>query len=147
MREWFPAMRTWKGGTAYEMAFDKSCLNEVTNNGIPEEALSSPSLNAEEANLTHLPLQLVKRVFRKAQSLLEKEDAIVQVPGSKEMAFMVESKTSRRHHDVYIKKSGKNNCENCPGCSSTKFCQHSVAVAEKTQNLEKFLEWLRRRST
>ena len=45
--------------TAYEMAFDKSCLNEVTNKGIPEEALSSPSLNAEEANLTHLPLQLV----------------------------------------------------------------------------------------
>ena len=81
--------------TAYKMAFDKSCLNEVTNKGIPEEALSSPSLNTEEANLTHLPLQLVKRVFSKEQSLLLKEDAIVQAPGSKGMAFMVESKTSR----------------------------------------------------
>ena len=66
------------------LAFDKSCLNEVTNKGIPEEALSSPSLNAEEANLTHLPLQLVKGVFSKAQSLLSKEDAIVKHQGVKE---------------------------------------------------------------
>ena len=63
------------------------------------------------------------------------------------MAFMVESETSRRPHYVYIEKSGKITCENWPGWSSTKFCKHSVAVAEKTQNLEKFPEWLRRRST
>ena len=37
--KWF-AMTT-EQRTAYEMAFDKSCLNEVTNKGIPEEALSS----------------------------------------------------------------------------------------------------------
>ena len=65
------------------------------------------SVKPEEANLTSLPFETVKRVFQNAEALLSKENAIVSAPGSNEMAFMMKSKTSKRPHYVFAEKSGK----------------------------------------
>ena len=94
----------------------------------------------EEANLTSLPLEAVQRVFRSAESLLSKENAIVQAPGSNKMAFLVESKTSKRPHYVFAEKTGRVTCENCPGWASANLCKHAAAVGEKTQQLSKYIE-------
>ena len=69
---------------AYENAFDKKCLNEEDMGHDTERNHEMPSLSvsAEEAHLTCHPLQTVERVFRKAQSVLSKENAIVPAPGS-----------------------------------------------------------------
>ena len=50
--------------------------------------ISHLSVKPEEANLTSLPFETVKRVFQNAEALLSKENAIVSAPGSNEMAFM-----------------------------------------------------------
>ena len=103
-------------------------------------------MKPEEANLTSLPFETVKRVFQNAEALLSKENVIVSAPGSNEMAFMAESKTSKRPHYVFVEKSGKITCENCPVSASANLCKHAVAVGEKTQQLGKYMEWIRRRN-
>lgn len=59
-----------------------------------EQRATCLSIKAEEANLSTVPTQQVKHVFRKAQSLLSKENGVVTAPGSNGTAFMVESQTS-----------------------------------------------------
>lgn len=101
-----------------------------------EQRATCLSIIAEDANLSTVPTQQVKHVFRKAQSLLSKENGVVTAPGSNGTAFMVESQTSKRPHYVTTELKGKIVCENCPGWASSKLCGHAVAIAEKLGKLE-----------
>ena len=71
---------------AHESKFDKTVHNPEDISEQHQE-MGSLSIAAEEANLVSLPLQTVKRAFKKAQSLLSKENAIVAAPGGKGIGF------------------------------------------------------------
>ncbi|CAB4006223.1 Hypothetical predicted protein [Paramuricea clavata] len=143
--KWFSMSSTQR--TAHENKFDKTwqTQDDIQEQQEEQQFITSLSFTAEEANLTTVPLQQVKHVFNKAQSLLSKENTIVSAPGSNEMAFMVASQMSKRLHYVLTRQSGKTTCENCLGWTSSRFYGHAVAVAEKLGKLDKYLDWLRRR--
>ena len=78
----------------------------------------------------------------KVERLLNKENAIVQAPGSLDnSAFMVESNTSIRPHYVTIAKNGKVCCIDCPSWNARNLCAHSLAAAEKLGMTAKFIKW------
>ena len=131
---------------AYLKKFHNSAATHPTLEPIVSPtALCQLTLTAEEAALSSLPLSLVQRIFTKAEQLLAKEGAIVEAPGNSN-ACMVESQTTKRPHYVSVDQvTGKVECANCPGWSSSRLCAHSVAVAEKKSILEKYVAWIKRR--
>ena len=131
---------------AHEKKFDTALFQDEEEHQETQPQICHMSVKPEDANLTSLPLEAVQRVFRSAEALLSKENAIVQAPGSNKMAFLVESKTSKRPHYVFAERTGRITCENCPGWASAKLCKHAVAVGEKTQQLSDYIQWLRRRN-
>ena len=46
-------------------------------------------------------------------------------------------------HFVSLAKNGKTTCEDCPGWKSLKLCSHTVAAAEKSGRLLKYVKWLK----
>ena len=59
---------------------------------------------------------------------------------------MVASEHNEPHHVTY-KSSGQFVCSGiCPLFSTYKICQHTVAAAEATQNLQKFCQWWKKQS-
>ena len=56
----------------------------------------------------------------------------------KPLTFMVESDRGRPHY-VVRSESGKVTCDDCPRYKSGKICPHSLAVAEKCNQLKDFL--------
>jgi len=105
------------------------------------------SLKAEDVQLPSIPGEVLKRIFIKANNLLQsKENAMVPTPGNDRFSYLVESETSKRPHYVYSEQqTGKTVCDNCPGWASSNLCAHSVAVAEKLNKLEAYINWVRRR--
>ena len=63
----------------------------------------------------------------------------------KPVTFMVESDRGRPHY-VVRSESGKVTCDDCPRYKSGKICSHSLAVAEKCDQLKNFLTWYKRSS-
>ena len=59
--------------------------------------------------------------------------------------FMVESDRGRPHY-VVRSESGKVACDDCPHYKSGKICPHSLAVAEKCNQLKDSLTWYKRSS-
>lgn len=78
----------------------------------------------------------LKEMFRQAAILLGKKDSIMEIP-FKPLTFMVESDRGRPHY-VVRSESGKVTCDDCPRYKSGKICPHSLAVAEKCNQLKKF---------
>jgi hypothetical protein len=116
--------------------------------GTEEEETPTASLtvSAEQAELSTIPLESLKNISGKATQLLSKENAVVHAPGN-QRAFMVESQIGKQPHYVYAEKTtGKVVCANCPGWASAHLCAHAVAVAEKLQQLEKYITWVKRRA-
>ena len=130
--------------------FDDACskVPEAELATLGEDAESSDlSITPEEAGITTVPLPTIRAIFEKAKVLLGKETSIVLAPGSDGNSYMVESHTSRRPHFVKVEKAtGKVVCDECPGWSSSKFCAHAVAVAEKNSSLQAYVRWVERRA-
>ena len=126
---WFSMSTTQR--QAHEKKFDTALFQDEEEHQETQPQICHMSVKPEDANLTSLPLEAVQRVFRSAEALLSKENAIVQAPGSNKMAFLVESRTSKRPHYVFAERTERITCENCPGWASAKLCKHAVAVGEK----------------
>ena len=102
------------------------------------------SVSAEESGVAGVALLSLKEMFRQAAILLGKKDSIMEIP-FKPLTFMVESDRGRPHY-VVRSESGKVTCDDCPRCKSGKICPHSLAVAEKCNQLKDFLTWYKRSS-
>ena len=100
--QWFSMSTTQR--QAHEKKFDAALFQDEEELQEAQPRICHMSVKPEEANLTSLPLEAVQCVFRSAESLLSKENAIVQAPGSNKMAFLVESKTSKPPHYVFAEK-------------------------------------------
>jgi len=99
------------------------------------------SIQASNAGITSMPRMTVENMFRRAEELLSRNNAILPAPGNNS-SFMVESATSKRPHYVtYDEKTNKVTCDDCPAWNSFKICSHSLAVAEKLGKIKNFLQW------
>ena len=95
------------------------------------------SVSAQESGVAGVALLSLKEMFRQAAILLGKKDSIMEIP-FKPLTFMVESDRGRPHY-VVRSESGKVTCDDCPRYKSGKICPHSLAVAEKCNQLKDFL--------
>lgn len=102
------------------------------------------SVSAEESGVAGVALLSLKEMFRQTAILLNKKDSIMEIP-FKPLTFMVESDRGRPHY-VVRSESGKVTCDDCPHYKSGKICSHSLAVAEKCDQLKNFLTWYKRSS-
>lgn len=104
---------------------------------------SSANLSVTLTDITSVPQRVLLGIQQKAISLLTREGAIVEAPGNTtNPAFMIASQTSARPHFVQIAKSGKATCDaECLMFKTAKLCSHTVAGAEKSAVLNKFVSW------
>ena len=71
------------------------------------------------------------------------DDSIVEAPGG--TGFLDKSNSHPRPHHVTLKKSSQYCCDTeCPNWQSLCICSHSVAAAEREDDLEPFVEWYKR---
>ena len=92
-------------------------------------------------NVLSLPNHFATSMWKKAQTLSSSDDGMVKCPGDSS-SWMVKSESNKRPHFVKAGKCGGYICdEECLAYKSAKICAHSVAVAIKTGNVEKFLKW------
>ena len=100
------------------------------------------TVDLKTQGLTSINPTTLQYIAEKVESILNKDTAIVQAPGSADgTAFMVESTTMVRPHYVTKATNGKITCNDCPNWKAYKLCAHSLAVAEKTGTTLKYLHW------
>ncbi len=101
------------------------------------------TVDLKSQGITCISPTTLQYIAEKAESILNKDNAIVQAPGSAD-AFMVESTTMVRPHYVTKAKNGKITCSDCPNWKAYKLCAHSLAVGEKTRTTLNYLQWFKR---
>ena len=86
-----------------------------------------------------LPSQLKASLWEKANDLVNDEAATVQAPGDVEQCvWMVKSHSGKRPHFVKVKKCGFTCDEQCLSYKSMKLCSHTIALAIKTDCVERW---------
>ena len=89
-----------------------------------------------------IPEHVLEAIWKKAADLTKEQAAILQAPGG--TGFLVKSNSNPRPHFITVKRSGQYCCDSeCPNWKSLCMCAHSVAVAEKEGDLERFIEWFK----
>lgn len=84
-------------------------------------------------------------IWQKTAKLISTSGLVVPVPGQPPSSHnrIVASAHGEPHH-ITCKSSGQFLCSGiCPRFSSYKICQHTVAAAKVTNNLNKFCQWWR----
>ena len=117
------------------------------DNDVTEDATSlniQLSVSAEESGVAGVALLSLKEMFRQAAILLGEKDSIMEIP-FKLLTFVVESDRGRPHY-VVRSESGNVTCDDCLRYKSGNICPHSLAVAEKCNQLKDFLTWYKRSS-
>ena len=88
-----------------------------------------------------LPRHFSRSLWSKAQALSTDMNGMVNCPGD-HTSWMVKSESGPRPHFVRAAKGGGYLCDDtCLAYKSSKTCSHSVAVALKTGNLDKYIKW------
>jgi hypothetical protein len=83
-------------------------------------------------------------IWAKAERLLSETGLVLPSPGSK-AAYIVASESLKKPHFVQLCSNGKVVCdEHCPMWRGRKLCAHTVAVAEKANCLQKFVDWIQK---
>ena len=105
------------------------------------------SLDCSSSNVSSPPDQLAlpqhfsRSLWNKAQALSTDVDGMVNCPGD-HTSWMVKSESGKRPHFVKAAKGGGYLCDDtCLAYKSSKTCSHTVAVALKTGNLDKYIKW------
>lgn len=117
----------------------------------PEDPITSQdtwectlSVSPENSQISMISQNVVKDIFRIADSLLQCTENIVMAPGSNgKLFFVLNSFNKATPHHVSL--TG-NNCQflcdsNCIKWVTHKICPHTVAVAEHQHKLQNFLHW------
>ena len=115
---------------------------------IESEGGQQLSVNYESViNTEIIPTNSLKDMWIKAKKLLSTPGLVVPVPGQPcSQNRMVASEHNEPHH-IACKSSGQFVCSGiCPRYSTYRICQHTVAAAEATHNLQKFCQWWKKQS-
>ena len=87
------------------------------------------------SSVTHIPVDVLNPMLKKADSLVRAEDALIRLP-STEIQFCVKSKSRPNNpHVVQVKETKKGmqiSCDSkCESFAGFKMCSHTIAVSAK----------------
>ena len=87
------------------------------------------------SSVTHIPVDVLNPMLKKADSLVRAEDALIRLP-STEIQFCVKSKSRPNNpHVVQVKETKKGmqiSCDSkCESFAEFKMCSHTIAVSAK----------------
>ncbi len=100
------------------------------------------SISFSESGITSLHTSVLEPMWKKANNLLSAERGIQHAASSDPTAWSVQSFSSAVPHFVTSKENGQFLCDaQCLQWVSTKICSHTVAAAERSGHLSKFLKW------
>ena len=112
-----------------------SCSGDPASGGDP----SLISVPPEDTQILHIPFQKLKGVFSKSSQILRNTASDIHRFG--DSVFYVASKSSPDNpHKVIHKGNGKFTCDtSCVNWATYKFCAHTLAVAEVSEETREFL--------
>ena len=92
-----------------------------------------------------IPRSVLDAIWRKGNELLNDSNSICMVPGGNSKDRIVKSSSGPRPHIVTAKKKGQYTCDGeCPNWKSLRVCSHTVAAAEDNNDLDAFIQWLKK---
>ncbi len=99
------------------------------------------SVPASKCGIQSVPLEELKHIWTKAENILRDVSSIVVCPGYQRGFAVASSHDPSKPHVVTPLASGEIKCTGCPQFNRLSICSHSIAIAEKTSSLRKFLSW------
>ena len=102
--------------------------------------LKNLSLSPNDTGILYPTFEILRNIFVKAESLLERETSITSFSGMQN-AYFVESKSNPKEpHKLKVYSNGNVKCDNsCLQYESYKICSHSIDNAEKYACLKTFV--------
>ena len=151
-QEWFSKSTAQKECCVAEFYNAKSAGDGSQTGDAPQPQIGAQikarvqlTVDLKSQEITCINPTTLQYIAEKAESILNKDTAIVQAPGSANgTSFMVESTTMVRPHYVTKAKNGKITCKDCPNWKAYKLCSHSLTVGEKTRTTLNYLQWFKR---
>ena len=111
-------------------------LEDHAISDINKENMKQLSISLDDSGL---PSQIFLGIWSKATEIINKENSIVDSPGSNNVKICI-SYTSPRPHILTVFESGKVTCD-CSNNEALTICAHSVAVADTFGGLLKLINW------
>ena len=121
--------------------YDEEEQNDSTN----QQALPTKRLpfSAAKSGITTIPLPILDSMFERANRLLESPENVISKPGATDGFFIVAG-YSNKIHIVTPGKGGSIKCDRSCINSSTKICEHVLAVAQVRGTINEFLAYYKR---
>ena len=125
-------MRVWKKDVTAEL------VNE--NQNVKTRSLSDFETAVRSANILNVPPSIRDGMILKATNLLGTPGNVIPKPSATDESYIVGG-TANKVHSVKPGKGGSWTCDRVCINSSTKICEHTLAVAQTTERLNEFLTW------
>lgn len=114
-----------------------------TNNETSSSSANHLPVTAVECGITTIPIAILDAMFEKANHLLDSPANVIPKPGATDGSFIVAGH-SNNIHVVTPGKGGSLKCDRSCVNSSTKTCEHILAVAKVRETFNEFLTWYKR---
>ena len=117
-------------------------VEEEQNDSTNQQALPTKRLpfSAAKSGITTIPLPILDSMFERANRLLEFPENVISKPGATDGSFIVAGH-SNKIHIVTPGKGGSIKCDRSCVNSSTKICEHVLAVAQVRVTINEFLAY------
>jgi hypothetical protein len=119
---------------------------ETETSTVTQAASSSANqlpLSAAECGINTIPIAILDAMFDKAKKLLNSPENVIPKSGATDGSFIVAGH-SNNIHIVTPGKGGSLKCDRSCINSSTKICEHILAVAIVRGTFNEFLLWYKR---
>ena len=113
------------------------------NQNVETRSLSDFEAAVRSANILNVPPSIIDGMILKATNLLGTPGNVIPKPGATDESYIVAG-TANKVHSVKPGKGGSWTCDRACINSSTKICEHILAVAQTTGRLNEFLTWFGR---
>ena len=101
-------------------------------------------MSAANSGILFPPFQILSELFTAAANIITDNTSIVKAPGVSNIFFIASKENPKKPHKVEVQKIGNVGCE-CAGYKAYSKCAHSIAVAEYTSNLDKYVKVVTRK--
>ena len=121
--------------------FIKMFSNTPPVTSVSSGKLKNLSLSPNDTGILYPTIEILRNIFVKAESLLEREGSITSFSGMQNPYFVESKSNPKEPHKLNVYSNGNVECDNnCLQYKSYKICSHSVAIAEKYGCLKIFVE-------
>eukprot|EP00794_Sanderia_malayensis_P019448 gene19448-21374_t len=97
-------------------------------------------ITASESGIKTIPPNILESIFTNAIQLVKKPGLVMPTPGANNGSFIVAA-GSNNTHTVKPGRGGSLECDKACLHRSTKLCEHTLAVAERTNRIHALISW------